>query len=268
MKTKVIVFGLCALMSACGLNKRGTEAVRETTKAEESTQAPITGTLLLSNQNLNQSKKIQSFQSGSEYLILGTFDPADVPVAISALPSETEIGTLTVEFDEETYSSRYEDDVRPVLKKQQREIKTTVLILKEKFNPEQIHFVIKNDEAAKSVRASEEAITVHSSPKEYCYRARFFIKQIVDKVAILDQIVTCNASGICAISVRYDSPRTQDVAATYDMNANPQRLPIQCLEMQTHYSMEQEQMNRSIPTAATVTVFEKISKELKLVFEL
>lgn len=259
MKTKVVIFVLCNLLAACGMGKRDGEKVKEN----------VTGIVQLTNHKASQYQKIQSFQSDNQYLVLGTVDMASVPEVIRSLPSESEIGTLTVEFEDEIYASKYEGEVRPVFKKRQQEIKTTVLMVKEKTNPSQLYFVVKNNESANELRVREVPLTVYSSPREYCYRSRFFIKQLVDKIAVLDQVAICNPAGICNILFRYDWPSSHDVPGTYNLNARPVQVANQCLETQIYHEVEETKVNRSMPRVATIKVSEEISKtELKLTFDL
>lgn len=262
MKTKVVIFGICALLSACGVGKRGGNL-------GEMVKNRATGTVPLKNQKASNYQKIQSFQADTQYLVLGSTEINSVPEEISSLPSESEIGTLTVEFEDEIYSAQYDGEVKPVYKKRQQQIKPTVFIIKDSSNPGQIYFVLKNNELAKEMMVKEMPITVRSAPTEYCYKVHFFIKQLVDKVAVLDQDAYCNAAGICAISVRVDTPSPHDVPGTYNLHERPIRVGHSCLETQIYYAVEEVKVNRSIPKVATILVSESISKEgLKLTLNL
>ena len=246
MKSRIIILGICVLLSACGLGKRSENPSAIDENASEN--------IFITNLKTQNYGKIQQIKSGNRFYFLGKFDASSLPSAIRGLPTESEIGTLSLEFEDEIYTDKYDGEVRSVFIKREQEIKATVYVIKDNDSPNQITFAIKDDDLAKQVRVHEESLTVKSSPKEYCYRTHFYIKQLVDKIAVLDQDALCNPSGICAISVRMDWPSSRDVPGTYNLNERPVQVVNSCLDTQTYYSVTETRINRSIPKVAVVNL--------------
>ena len=190
-------------------------------------------------------------------------DASSVPTEIRGLPSESEIGTLSVEFEDEIYAEKYDDEVKPVFKTRQQEIKTTVYLIKESGSPAQVSFVIKDDEFGSQVSVRETPITVASSPVAYCSRARFYLKQLKDGEAILEREADCYPSGLCNVAFRIDSPISHDEYHVYPYRG-AEESPA-CLEFQLNYTVHKTEVNRFVPKVATVVLDAEISKMVKTI---
>ncbi len=279
MKLKIVVFGICCLLSACGFGKGGrnfqsVDSKKESKPEQRNEVKSASETMFLSNLKSQSYAKLQQEGSGSQYYYLGSFDLTGLPEELKQLPSESEVGSFTIEFEDEIYEEKYSGEVRSVFKKRQEEIKTTVYLLKESDSSNRVVLAVRDDGSIQQIQGSETAVKVQSSPRDYCYRFHLFPKQIVDTTSVSEQDVLCDAQGMCNVlfniirggrGFSYASAELH----SYNMAADPWELPRKCLDYQTYYSVTETKMNRSVPKIAIVELKEDLVKSVKkMSFEL
>ncbi len=195
MKTKIVILGVCALLSGCGGSKRG--------------EGNVHGSINLSNLKVHSYSKAILNVAGEEYYSLGSFDVSELPDEIKKLPPGSEIGTLAVEYQDEVYALEYTGEIKPTVSNRTEETMATVYILKESGSTQMLTLAVKKNENLKLSEISE-TVSVKHSPKPYCAKARFFLHQVADKVAVLDQLAGCYPNHLCDVNLTVEIPAFRD----------------------------------------------------------
>ncbi len=260
MKSKIVILGICTLMSACGAgSKRG---------GMQSTQENVSGSLYLKNLSPQTYGKVQQLKSGNQYRFLGTFELSSLPESMRGLSGESEIGTLSVEFEDEKYLDKYSSEVIPVFRKRQQEVKTTVFLLRSDSLSNQFSLAIKNDGNENVLNVQEESVAVKSSPKKYCKQTHFFTKILADGMTVNDQTKTCNPLGFCTVEI-YNGYFKKFDSVEYNLNTHAGLFPNKCDGYEDDYSVTENKLNRSTPMMATIRINGELVKlSTKLIFDL
>jgi len=271
MKTKMIVTGLCLCLSACG-NNRSAPVVQESKTASPvipvvqaipAVPAISYGNLDLKNlspQSYNQARL--SF-AGAKYYDLGTFDVGQLPTALMALDSGTQIGTLTTVNQDETYSSQYESLVEPVYSERMFDTKRPVYLIKNSKNTSQVILALEDDGQSGSIKVDELPIEIKSSPREYCSRIQVYETHITNsQCGYPTQVASCDADGNCNALVHCGEQSNSNVSHSLSIGYARHS----CLGNDIHYDVTETKTNRSTPKSAIVQVssdYSKIVNQLK-----
>jgi hypothetical protein len=262
MKIYLPFLSLCLFTGACGLGEHS----RLSTQALSEASPPI----VAHNLRPHLYRELYQEHSRDKVQVLATIEEQALPAEIRNLPDGSEIGTLGVEYDIETYQNHYQDEVKPSSEKQLKDTKARVILIRTDGLENIVQLGIRRPAEAPVIQDQSSAVQVQSMPRAYCLQVAIAETHLFFDIHVKPQNATCDPFGACRAQVSDGHTELVDHFISFNLNAVPAGIKLgACQSTQLYYEKTETRYNSSLPWLGIVTLDSVFAKHTSAIqFEL
>jgi hypothetical protein len=238
-------------LTGCGRHQKSTE---------EQTSIESQNSIELENELQNdESMKLQSTPIGNTYYFFGATKISNLPQEFKSLPSGTEIGTVSVQYENSIFHEQYLDKVLPEVNFETYRTNESVFLIKNKSNQE-AYFAVSNQNG-KLFETQTTSVQVQSKPRKYCSKLSIQFKYLSHDtdVYVKDQVANCYSSNECIYRLhqnnRYGDVR-EGIKKLIELTGGV------CSEEQIIFKNNEQKLNTIKATSVEIDL-EKLSNKTK-----
>ena len=253
MKIYYPFVSLCLFIGACGLGEH----------SRLSTQSLSEGPPPTFTHNLRPHlyRDLNQEHSGARMQVLATLETQALPAEIRNLPDGSDIGTLSVEFETQTYKPNYQDEVKPSSGRLLQDTGARVILIRTDGLENIVQFGIRKPAEVPVIQDQSTAVEVHFMPRDYCAQVAVPETPTLYADHMKPQNAICDPAGDCRAQVSRGDTDLDNQFYHFNLNAVPPGLKLgACTSTQKFYQKTETRYDSSVPWLGIVTLDSQFAK--------